>query len=114
MRRRFRSTATTLALLALVILVFRPIALDALGVPFGAHNSPEVQFAQADGSPHCEILADCETISISNVGLDVVQMGFVFFLAGVVMAFALTRTRVLHSWTALVPNPPPLMPSLYA
>ena len=114
MKRRFRSIATGLALFALIILMFRPIVLDALGEPFGAHNSPEVEFARAKGSPHCELLADCETISISNVGLDVAPIDFVLLLAGVVMAFALTRAQVLQSWNAPVPNPPPLSPSLYA
>ncbi len=97
-----------LALLALVILLFRPIMLDAIGSPFGSHNSADVQLLQHSNSPHCEVIADCETISISNVGIDFVQGASVLILAGIVLMFALDRPRVLHSWTALVPNPPPL------
>jgi hypothetical protein len=106
--KRFRVLFAVLALLAVAVLVLRPLTLDAIGAPFGAHYSPDVEMTQADGSPHCSLLADCETVSISNVGLNLGQIGIVLVLAGLVFAVTTRRPRGLRSWTALVPNPPPL------
>jgi hypothetical protein len=106
--RRFRRPVALLALLAVAVLVLRPAGLKALGAPYGAHFSPEVQMTQAEGSPHCMLLADCETVSISNVGLDLSQAGIVLVLAGILLVVTTRRARMPRSWTALVPNPPPL------
>jgi hypothetical protein len=105
---RIRRIGTVLAVLALVILLFRPIMLDAIGAPFGAHNSPDVQLMHASNTPHCELLTDCEIVSIASLGLDFVPSAFLLVLAGFVLMFALERPRIMHSWKALVPNPPPL------
>ena len=106
--KRLRRTVAILALLAIAVLLFRPMTLQALGAPYGAHFSPDVELTKADGSPHCSLLADCETVSISNVGLDLGQAGIVLVLAGLVLALAVARDPISRSWIALVPNPPPL------
>jgi hypothetical protein len=97
-----------LALLALAILLFRPIVLDGLGMPFGSHDSASVKLVKAEGSPHCELLADCETVSITNTGLNLGSGVLLVGLAGFVVALAATAARRLPSWAAPVPNPPPL------
>ena len=107
--KRFRGPFAVLALLAVAVLVLRPLTLDAIGAPFGAHFSPDVEMTRADGSPHCSLLADCETVSISNVGLDLGQTGIVLAMAGLAFVVSTRRLRGLRSWTALVPNPPPLL-----
>jgi len=108
MVKRFRCLVAVLSLFAIAVLLFRTVALDAIGAPYGAHNSPDVELAQAQDSPHCALLADCETVSISNVGLDLGQTGIVLVLAGLVFSVAVRNVRFLSSWTALVPNRPPL------
>jgi hypothetical protein len=108
MNTRFRAMMVAAALLAVAILLFRPMMLDATGAPFGSYHSADVELTQVDGSPHCSLLADCETISISNVGLDLGQAGIVLLLAGLVLALSMPRMSTVRSWTALVPNPPPL------
>ena len=108
MTKRFRGLLAVLALLALAVLLFRPMTLHAIGAPYGAANSPDVQLTQAEGSPHCALLADCETVSISNAGLDLGQAGVLIVLAGLVLAVIVREAAALRTWTALVPNPPPL------
>jgi hypothetical protein len=88
--------------------LFRPVALDVLGMPFGSHNSPNLALVQAEGSPHCELLADCETVSIANAGLNLATTSFLLVLTGFVIVIALSRSRIRHSWAPMVPNPPPL------
>lgn len=106
--KRHGSLAAVLALLAIAVLVFRPIGLDAIDAPFGSHHSAEVQLAHAEGSPHCALLADCETVSISNAGINLGQTGMVLLLSGLVLTVALPQRLTGRSWKALVPNPPPL------
>lgn len=108
MKGRIQTAVAGLALLAVAVLVLRPIALDAIGAPFGSYNSPDVQLVQVEGSPHCALLADCETVSISNAGLDLGQAAIVLVLSGLLVALVLPRGLTGRSWTALVPNPPPL------
>ena len=108
MIERAPAVLTALAILAIAVLLLRPAGLQALGSPYGARFSPEVQLAQADGSPHCAMLADCETVSISNVGLDLSHAGIVLMLGGVALAVRADKVRLPRSWTALVPNRPPL------
>lgn len=107
MVKRFRRTAAVLALLALAVLLFRPALLDLAGAPNGAHFSPEVQMAYADDSPHCGLLADCEMVSIANVGLALVA-GLVVLPAGALLSLTIPGFRTMRSWTAPVPNQPPL------
>jgi hypothetical protein len=97
-----------LALLALAILVFRPIVLDGLGMPFGSHDSVSVKLVKAEGSPHCEMLVDCETVSIGNAGLDLGLGALIVALTGFVVVCAYTAARSRLSWAPTVPNPPPL------
>ena len=106
--RRFRGSVALLALVAIAVLVLRPAGLNALGAPYGAHFSPEVQMTQAEGSPHCTLLADCETVSISNAGLDLGQTSALLVLAGIVLLVTVRKGPTPRSWAALVPNPPPL------
>ena len=90
-------------------LLLRPVALSAIGAPYGGHNSPEVQLTKAEGSPHCSLVADCETVSISNAGLAIASgTGVVVLLAGIVIITAPAGIRALRTWTSLVPTPPPL------
>jgi hypothetical protein len=108
MKRRFLPLVAILALLAIAVRVLRPVVQDATGAPFGAHNSPDVQLTRADGSPHCTLLADCETVSISNAGIDLALAVVTLVLAGIVVAVAPGRPAVPRTSIVLVPNPPPL------
>ena len=105
---RARSTAAIFALLALAVLMLRPVLLDTIGSPYGAHHSADVQLAYADDSPHCGLLADCETVSITTAGMDAALTTGLLALAGVVMTVTARRLPGLLSWTPQVPNPPPL------
>lgn len=97
-----------MALLALAVLLMRPAALHAIGAPFGAHFSPEVQFAYADDSPHCGLVADCEMVSFMTTGLAAPLAIGLLVLAGIVRRVPHSRMRAPHTWTALVPVRPPL------
>jgi len=106
--KRFSGLIAVLALLAVAVLLVRPVALNAMGSPYGAHYSADVELTRADGSPHCSLLADCETVSISNVGLSLGNTAVVLVASGLVLAIAPRASRVMRSWTAPVANPPPL------
>jgi hypothetical protein len=108
MKKRVRSSVAVLALLALAVLLLRPVALNSFGSPFGAHHSPNVQFAYADDSPHCGLLADCEMVSFVTTGLAAPIAAGLLILAGIMRHVSFARVRIPHSWTALVPVPPPL------
>lgn len=100
----------SLALIALGILLLRPVALQALEMPYGTHHSSSVEIVKADGSQHCELLADCETVSFTTLGLDHAPPALVVLLVGLVTALVVPYVRRLHAWPVLVPNPPPLAP----
>jgi hypothetical protein len=106
--KRFRVVLAVLALLALAIVVARPVVLSALDAPYGAHNSPDVELTRADGSPHCSLLADCETVSIANAGISLAQTGIVLVLGGLVLRTLLPALPRPRSWIAPVSSPPPL------
>ena len=111
MVKRFRGFIAAFALLAIAVLLFRPMLLDVMGMPFGAHDSESVALARAQGTPHCEMLTDCETVSISNVGLHLGGTALMPLLIGAVIVFVLRRERIPGSWKALtrllLPSPSP-------
>jgi len=108
MLKRFRLSLGAFALIALAILLVRPIALDALGMPFGSHSSPTVEIVKVEGSHHCELLSDCEAVSFVSFGIDLSRTAAIVLIVGFVVVLTQSRIRSLHSWPALVPNPPPL------
>jgi hypothetical protein len=110
MLKRFRLTFAVVSLMALAVLLMRPIALDALGMPFGSHSSPTVELVKVHGSHHCELLSDCEAISFTSFGIDLSRVAVVMLIAGFVTVLAQARIRTLYFWASLVPNPPPLSP----
>jgi hypothetical protein len=105
--KRTGRTLTVFALLALAVLLFRPAALDALGLLFGSYHSEVVTLVKAEGS-HCELIADCETVSIANIGLADASGYLPLALAGLVIVVTLVRRRGPAGWAPLVPDPPPL------
>ena len=110
MSRRLTLLLASLALITLGILLFRPVALQALGMPYGTYHSTKVEVVKADGSPHCELLADCETVSFTSLGVDNARFASIVLITGLVTVLAVPVVRRLRSWPALVPNPPPLAP----
>ena len=108
--KRFRGMMAALALVALALLVLRPIALETVGVPYGTHTSTSLEVVQADGSQHCELLSDCESVSFTTFGISSTQTTIAVLVTGLITAFAGVAALRMRSWPALVPNPPPLTP----
>jgi hypothetical protein len=106
---RYRVTVAVFALLALTLLVARPTLLDAVGIPYGVPGSPAMEIVRADGSAHCEMLSDCHTISVGNIGLNLgVYVLLPMVVAGLAVA-GLRRPRKLCSWASPVVNRPPIL-----
>lgn len=103
MLRRFRVPGQALILLAIVLLVIRPVALFAL--PTDIHSFRDV--VTPDGE--CHLISDCAPPSITSViPGPLPEAALLVFAAGIAFMLPVGLGFARRTGNTLVPHPPPI------